>query len=157
MQGRFDLVFRMAGAALVVVGIYLVIQPFVSAILVAGVLAIASWPAYERLRGKLRGNSTVSASVMLLLILVTVIVPIALLAEAAADHLPALFSKLRDWRAEDLRVPEQIRSLPIIGDSVYQSLTSLVADRTQSAALLQRALQPVGKLSLAFVRLLGDG
>ena len=151
------LIFRMAGAALVVVGIYLVIQPFVSALLVAGVLAIATWPAYERLRGKLRGNSTVSASVMLLLILVTVIVPIALLAEAAADHLPALFSALRDWRAEDLRVPEQIRSLPIIGDSVYQSLTSLVADRTQSAALLQRALQPAGKLSLAFVRLLGDG
>ena len=157
MQGRFDLIFRMAGAALVVVGIYLVLQPFVSALLVAGVLAIATWPAYEKLRRNLRGNSTVSASVMLLLILVTVIVPIALLAEAAADHLPALFSTLRDWRAEDLRVPEQIRSLPIIGESVYQSLTSLVADRTQSAALLQRALQPAGKLSLAFVRLLGDG
>lgn len=157
MQGRFDLIFRMAGAALVVVGIYLVLQPFVSAILVAGVLAIATWPAYEKLRRNLRGNSTVSASVMLLLILVTVIVPIALLAEAAADNLPALFSTLRDWRPEDLRVPEQIRSLPIIGESVYQSLTSLAADRTQSAALLQRALQPAGKLSLAFVRLLGDG
>ena len=99
MQGRFDLIFRMVGAALVVVGIYLVLQPFVSALLVAGVLAIATWPAYERLRSNLRGNSTVSASVMLLLILVTVIVPIALLAEAAADNLPALFSTVRDWRA----------------------------------------------------------
>jgi predicted PurR-regulated permease PerM len=157
MQGRFDLIFRMGGAALVVVGIYLVIQPFVSALLVAGVLAIATWPAYERLRGNLRGNSTVSASVMLLLILVTGIVPIALLAEAVGDHVPALFSTLRDWRAEDLRVPEQVRRLPIIGENAYQWLTSLVADRTQSAALLQRALEPAGKLSLAFVRLLGDG
>lgn len=157
MQGRFDLIFRLGGAALVVVGIYLVIQPFVSALLVAGVLAIATWPAYEKLRGKLRGSSTVSASVMLLLILVTVIVPIALLAEAAGDHLPALFAAVRDWRAEDLRVPEQIRSVPFVGESVYQWLTSLVADRTQSAALLQRALEPAGKLSLAVVRLLGDG
>ncbi len=157
MQGRFDLIFRLGGAALVVVGIYLVIQPFVSALLVAGVLAIATWPAYEKLRSKLRGSSTVSASVMLLLILVTVIVPIALLAEAAGDHLPALFAAVRDWRAEDLRVPEQIRSVPFVGESVYQWLTSLVADRTQSAALLQRALEPAGKLSLAVVRLLGDG
>ncbi|MGZ8993195.1 MAG: AI-2E family transporter [Burkholderiaceae bacterium] len=157
MQGRFDLIFRFGGAALVVIGIYLVLQPFVSALLVAGVLAIATWPAYEKLRANLRGNSAVSASVMLLLILITVIVPIALLAEAAADHVPALFSAIRDWRAEDLRVPEQIRTIPIVGESTFQWLTSLVADRSQSAALLQRALEPAGKLSLAFVRLLGDG
>ena len=157
MQGRFDLIFRLAGAALVVVGIYLVLQPFLSALLVAGVLAIATWPAYGKLRGNLRGNSTLSATVMLLIILLTVIVPIALLAEAAGEHLPALFSALRDWRAEGLRVPEQIKNIPIIGESAFQWLTSMLQDRTQSAVLLQRALEPAGKLSLAFVRLLGDG
>ena len=157
MQGRFDLIFRVAGAALVVVGIYLVIQPFLSALLVAGVLAIATWPLYERLRGNLRGHSTISASIMLVLILVTTIVPIALLAEAAAENVPALFSALRDWRADGLRIPEPIKSIPVVGESAYQWLTSLVADRTQSTALLQRALEPAGKLSFAFVRLLGDG
>jgi predicted PurR-regulated permease PerM len=157
MQGRFDLIFRVAGAALVVIGIYLVLQPFLTALLVAGVLAIATWPAYEKLRGNLRSNSTLSASVMLLLMLVTVIVPIALLAEAAAEHLPALFSTLRNWRAEDLHVPEQIKSIPIVGESTFQWLSSLLADRSQLAALLQRALQPAGRLSLAFVRILGDG
>ena len=157
MQIRFDLIFRIAGAALVVIGIYLVVQPFLSALLVAGVLAIATWPAYEKLRANLRGNSTLGASVMLLLMLVTVIVPIALLAEAAGDHLPALFSTLRNWRAEDLHVPNQINSIPIIGESLFQWLTSLIADRSQSAALLQRALEPAGKVSLVFVRLLGDG
>ena len=157
MQIRFDLIFRIAGAALVVIGIYLVVQPFLSALLVAGVLAIATWPAYEKLRSNLRGNSTLSASVMLLLMLVTVIVPIALLAEAAGDHLPALFSTLRNWRAEDLHVPDQIKSIPIVGENLFQWLTSLMADRNQSAALLQRALEPAGKVSLVFVRILGDG
>ncbi|HWL75675.1 MAG TPA: AI-2E family transporter, partial [Burkholderiaceae bacterium] len=157
MQIRFDLIFRIAGAALVVIGIYLVVQPFLSALLVAGVLAIATWPAYEKLRANLRGNTTLGASVMLLLMLVTVIVPIALLAEAAGDHLPALFSTLRNWRAEDLHVPNQINSIPIVGESLFQWLTSLIADRSQSAALLQRALEPAGKVSLVFVRLLGDG
>ena len=157
MQGRFDLIFRVAGAALVVVGIFLVLQPFLSALLVAGVLAIATWPAYQKLRARLRGSSTVSASVMLLLILVTGIVPIALLAEAATENLPALFSAVRNWRADDLRAPEMLKSIPIVGESTFQWLTSLLADRTQSAALLQRALEPAGRLSLAFVRILGDG
>ncbi len=158
MQDRFDLIFRVAGAALVVIGIYLVVQPFVSALLVAGVLAIATWPAYERLRSKLRGSSTWSASVMLLLILVTVIVPIALLAEAAGAHVPALFAAVKNWTAEGgIRVPEQLRSIPVLGERAYELLTSLLADRTQSTALLQRALEPAGKLSLIVVRLLGDG
>ena len=148
MQGRFDLIFRMAGAALVVVGIYLVIQPFVSALLVAGVLAIATWPAYERLRRNLRGNSTVSASVMLLLILVTVIVPIALLAEAAAEHLPALFATLRDWRAEDLRVPEQIKSLPIIGEQCL-SVVDLAAGRSHSICRSVAASAPASGQAVA--------
>lgn len=157
MQDRFDLIFRVAGAALVVVGIYLVLRPFLSALLVAGVLAIATWPLYERLRAKLRGSSTWSATAMLLLILITVIVPIALLADAASNHLPALFSALRNWQADGLRLPEQIRSIPVVGENAFQWLSSQLADRTQAAAWLQSALEPVGRLSLAFVRLLGDG
>ncbi len=95
---------------------------------------------------------------MLLLILVTGIVPIALLAEAAAENLPALFSARPQLAGRRSARPEmQIKSIPIVGESTFQWLTSLLADRTQSAALLQRALEPAGKLSLAFVRLLGDG
>lgn len=157
MQGRFDLIFRVAGATLVVVGIYLVLRPFLSALLVAGVLAIATWPMYERLRSRLRGRSTWSALVMLLLILVVVIVPIALLAEAAGDQLPALAASIRSWSAEGVHIPEQLRSIPVIGEGAYETLTSLLTDRTQLSAVLQRALEPAGKLSLAFVRLLGDG
>jgi len=42
MTGRFDVIFRLIGAGIIVVGIYLVLQPFLSALLVAGVLAIAT-------------------------------------------------------------------------------------------------------------------
>ncbi len=158
MQDRFDLIFRVAGATLVVIGIYLVLRPFLSALLVAGVLAIATWPIYERLRSKLRGRSTWSASVMLLLILVTVIVPIALLAEATGAQVPALFAAIKGWTADGgIRVPVELRSIPVLGERAYEMLTSLLADRSQLAALLQRALEPAGKLSFAFVRLLGDG
>ncbi|MBC8119017.1 MAG: AI-2E family transporter [Burkholderiaceae bacterium] len=158
MQGRFDLIFRLAGAAMVVVGIYLVLRPFLSALLVAGVLAIATWPLYERLRSRLRGSPTWGASLMLLLMLVTVIVPIALLAEAASDHLPALFSTLKKWQVDDgFVVPQQVNNIPFIGGRVFEWLNSLLTDRSQMAAFLQRALEPAGKLSFAFVRLLGDG
>ncbi|MEP6608882.1 MAG: AI-2E family transporter [Burkholderiaceae bacterium] len=158
MQGRFDLIFRVVGAAMVVIGIYLVVQPFLSALLVAGVLAIATWPLYERIRSRLRGSSTWGASVMLLLILVMVIVPIGLLAEAASEHIPEVFSALKSWQLDGrIGVPVQVKNIPVIGERAFEFLTSLSTDRAQAAALLQRALEPAGRLSLAFARLLGDG
>ena len=55
MTGRFDVIFRLIGAGIIVVGIYLVLQPFLSALLVAGVLAIATWPLYRRIHDSLGG------------------------------------------------------------------------------------------------------
>jgi predicted PurR-regulated permease PerM len=157
LQGRFDLIFRLIGAAVIVVGIFLVVLPFLSALLVAGVLAIATWTVFERVRAGLGGSSTWSAALMLLLMLVLVVIPISLLAGAAAEYLPGIAATVKAWIAGGVRIPEQLKSIPLIGERIYDQLAVLAADRAQLAALMQRAVEPAGKLSLAFVRVLGDG
>jgi predicted PurR-regulated permease PerM len=157
MTGRFDQIIRLVGAGIIVVGIYLVLQPFLTALLVAGVLAIATWPLYRRLHASLGGRSTLAASLMMLLILVLVVIPIALLAGAAADQLPGLFATVKGMFAGGFRVPEQLKGVPLIGERIYEELTLVVSDKAQMAALAQRALEPAGRLSVAIVRTLGDG
>ena len=139
MTGRFDVIFRLIGAGIIVVGIYLVLQPFLSALLVAGVLAIATWPLYRRIHDSLGGRATWSAALMMLLILVLVVIPIAFLAAAAADQLPGLFATVKRWFAGGVHVPEQLRSIPVVGDRIYDQLTLLVerqgsADRDRAEA-----------------------
>lgn len=157
MQGRFDLIFRIVGAGVIVVGIFLVVRPFISALLVAGVLAVATWPLYRRIHEGLGGHSTWAALLMLLLIVVLVVIPLTLLAGAAAEHLPGLVAVIKSWFAGGVRVPEELRSVPIVGDRLYDQLTALATDREQMSALMQRALEPAGRFSVAVVRLLGDG
>jgi predicted PurR-regulated permease PerM len=157
MTGRFDVIFRLIGAGIIVVGIYLVLQPFLSALLVAGVLAIATWPLYRRLHDSLGKRATWSAALMMLLILVLVVIPIAFLTAAATDQLPGLFATVKTWFAGGLHVPEQLRSIPVVGDRIYDQLTLLVGDKEQLTAIAQRMLEPAGKLSVAIVRTLGDG
>jgi len=82
IQANFDNVLRFGGAAIIVIGIFLVLQPFISAMVFAGVLAIATWPLFERLKSSVGGNSTLAATVMLVMILVLVIIPITLLSVA---------------------------------------------------------------------------
>jgi predicted PurR-regulated permease PerM len=155
--GRFDQIFRLIGAGIIVVGIFLVLQPFLSALLVAGVLAIATWPLYQRIHDGMGGRSTWSAALMMLLILVLVVIPITVLAGAAAEQLPALFSVVKGWFAGGIHVPEQLKSIPIVGDRIYDQLAQLAADKAQLTALAQKALEPVGRFSVVAVRTLGDG
>jgi predicted PurR-regulated permease PerM len=157
MTGRFDVIFRLIGAGIIVVGIYLVLQPFLSALLVAGVLAIATWPLYRRIHDGLGGRATWSAALMMLLILVLVVIPIAFLAAAAADQLPALFATVKKWFAGGIHVPEQLKGIPVVGERIYDQLTLLASDNDQLTAIAQRLLEPAGKLSVAAVRTLGDG
>jgi len=157
MTSRFDVIFRLIGAGVIVVGIFLVLQPFLSALLVAGVLAIATWPLYQRIHDGMGGRSTWSAAVMMLLILVLVVIPIAVLAGAAADQLPVLVNVVKGWFAGGIRVPEQLKSIPVIGERIYDQLAQLAGDKDQLTALAQKALEPAGRLSVVAVRTLGDG
>jgi predicted PurR-regulated permease PerM len=155
--GRFDQIFRLIGAGIIVVGIFLVLQPFLSALLVAGVLAVATWPLYQRIHDGLGGRATWSAALMMLLILVLVVIPVTVLAGAAADQLPALFTLVKGWFADGIHVPVQLKSIPVVGERIYDQLAALAADRAQLTALAQKALEPAGRLSVAAVRTLGDG
>jgi predicted PurR-regulated permease PerM len=157
LQGRFDLIFRIIGAGIIVLGIFLVLQPFLSALLVAGVLAISSWPLYERIHGGLGGRSTWAATLMMLLILVLVVIPITLLSGAAAEQVPGLVTTVKGWFADGDRASEHLRNIPLVGERIYDQLIVLLSDRAQMGALLQKAVEPAGKLSVAMVRVLGDG
>jgi len=157
IQANFDNLLRFGGAAIIIVGIFLVLQPFLSAMLFAGVLAIATWPLFERLRRAVGGNSTLAATTMLLAILILVIIPITLLSAAAADKLPALVEIVKGWTKGGLHTPEALKSIPVVGERLFSQIESLLADRAQLSALVQRALEPAGRLSIAFVRVLGDG
>ena len=157
IRANFDNLFRYGGAAIVAIGVLMVLYPFLSAMLFAGVFAIATWPVFERLQRAVGGNATLAASAMLVMILVLVIIPITLLSAAAADQIPALVGLFKAWTQGGLHSPEQLKKIPLIGERAFTQLEALLIDRAQLAALLQRAIEPAGRLSLAFVRVLGDG
>src|SRR4029453_19648587 len=116
IQANFDNLLRYGGAAIVAIGVFVVLYPFLSAMLFAGVLAIASWPIFERLKHAVGGNATLAASAMLILILVLVIIPITLLSGAAADQVPALVNVFKSWTQGGLHAPEGLKGVRVGGE-----------------------------------------
>jgi predicted PurR-regulated permease PerM len=156
-QANFDTVLRFSGAAVVLVGIFLVLQPFLPAMVFAGVLAIATWPLFERLRRAVGGNATLAASLMLLAIVVLVIIPIALLAGAAADNIPLATATAKRWAQDGVHAPDLLKSIPLLGERLHAQIEALLGDRAKLAALLEQAAEPAYKVTVAVVRVLGDG
>ena len=67
-QRRFDRTVGMLALVALVAGILLVLRPFVSAVLWAIVLTYSTWPVFEHLRRRLRGNNTYAAAAMTVLL-----------------------------------------------------------------------------------------
>ena len=67
---RFEQYARLAVIALLVVGSFLVLQPFLAAILFAVVLCMSTWPAYAWLRDRWGGRSSLAALAFVLVLLV---------------------------------------------------------------------------------------
>ena len=55
---RIDLIIRIVFMVVVAVGCYLVLEPFLTAILIAAVLAVVTWPVFNKLRSGMRQSST---------------------------------------------------------------------------------------------------
>ena len=67
-----DLWLRIGFGALILLGCYFVMQPFLTAILLAGILAVVSWPLYERALTSFGNRSTIAATFMVCVVIVTV-------------------------------------------------------------------------------------
>lgn len=157
LRDRVDLVVRFLFGFIVAIGCYLVVQPFLTAMMVAAVVAVVSWPLYLLVRRGLRGSDTGAAAVMVIGIVVLLIVPLSTLAAAAAEYLPRLIAMARGWIADGFAVPTWVDRIPLVGTWLHDQLAANLGNKEQLAALAKRFLEPASKGLLAFAVVLGDG
>jgi predicted PurR-regulated permease PerM len=122
-------VIGLVALALLAVGCFLVLQPFVSALLWALILAYTTWPAFQLLRDRLGLSPGFAALVMVLAEFLLIGVPIALAAPTTREDVEAL--RLAAERLLTEGIPGTIgllRGLPFIGEQLGGWLDGM--DRT---------------------------
>src|SRR5258706_15399220 len=92
---RFEQYARIAAIALLVIGCFLVLQPFMGAILFAGILCFSTWPVFLTLRDRLGGRSWLAALVIAVILNLAVVVPGRLAGPSLALHSAALVELVR--------------------------------------------------------------
>jgi predicted PurR-regulated permease PerM len=107
--------------ALIAVGAFLILRPFLSAIIWAAVLTYSTWPFFERLKARVGGRTTLTAAIMILAIACALMLPIAVLSWSMADEVVRFSATMRGWLDHGLPgLPSWVTDIPLFGGRLMQ-------------------------------------
>ncbi len=155
-QDRIDLWLRAGFGALILIGCYLVIEPFLTAIILAAILTVVSWPLYRRALSSTGGCSTFAALIMVMLVVITVLIPLSLLCGVLAHQIPEVIEWFRHWVTNGMPLPEWLTSLPYVGQSINDAFHFGV-DPKALGGFIQKSFDPLSKWILGISVGIGNG
>jgi len=149
---------RIALVALIALGAFWVLAPFLAALLFAAILCLSTWPLFSWLETRLQGRTTLAALIATGVLATIVLVPMSYLAATVADAVTQLLAWLRAWfAAGDWSPPDWLAGLPLVGEHADAYWRKLAASQDELARLGQQLFEPTRKLLLATVSLIGQG
>jgi len=158
-KSRFEQYARVAAVALLVLGCVLVVQPFIGAILFAGVLVMSTWPAYTWLVNRWRGRRTLAALAIVLGLVVLLCLPVALAAQSLVVHSASVVEAVRGFleRREAMQLPSWLTGLPVAGPWLNDYWQLLLESREELVALAKRLADPMKTMLVAIGAGVGNG
>jgi predicted PurR-regulated permease PerM len=122
----------------VAVGCLLVLYPFLSALLWAGILAYTTWPLYRKVRAFAGLGRSGGAVVMVLTTAVIVVLPLALAAPSGASDVAQIERAVQDALARGLPgAPAWLYNVPAIGATLGHLWDEWAADLGVMATFFQ--------------------
>lgn len=134
------------------IGCTLVLYPFMSALLWAGILAYTTWPMFDWLRARLAQRGGLAAGLMVLLTAVVVLLPVVIAAPGSAEDVSGLRHVFLDWLREGLpAAPAWVAQLPMVGPQATDLWNRSAADLGVVLAAVRPYLGVVVEDSLAIL------
>lgn len=155
-RDHVDLWLRFAFGALILIGCFFVIRPFLTAIVLAAILAVVSWPVYRRVLKFFGNNATLASCVMIAVIIITVLIPLSILSGVLAHQIPEVVVWIRAWVGDGMPLPEWLVRLPYVGESINEAF-HFGLDPKALGSILQKAIDPVSKWILSISVGVGNG
>lgn len=138
---RVELIGGLTALGLLLVGCFLVIRPFLSALLWASILCYATWPVYRRTLRLCRQRKSLAATFTVALLALVLVVPFLLVGMSLADDAARGFAAVRTLMSQGLPdPPARLASLPLVGPDLHRGWQEMAHDGELLAASLRGLL-----------------
>lgn len=141
-DNHMDIIVQIILALLVGIGCYFIIEPFLTAIVLAAILAVVTWPLYVHARSSMAGATTMPALLMVGILVILVLIPLSFLLIAVAQQIPKAVTIGREWLASGFTLPDWIVDIPVVGAWLHEQLLFAI-DPASLAPTLQKILEPL--------------
>jgi predicted PurR-regulated permease PerM len=143
---------------LIAVGCFVVLQPFLAALLWATILSISTWPAFRWLEHVLGGRTTLAAAFMTILLGIALLVPIGVLGTSLADNFARLSGNvLSAFENGPPPPPLWVAELPYVGRELTETWHYFADDTTRFADTVREYVGPATQWLLGLGTKLGSG
>ena len=124
---------------ILIVSSFWVMRPFLMPLIWAAVIVIASWPAFEKLKTRLRGRRGVAVAIMAVTMLLIIIVPITLAVVTIARHVGDISEQVGLLSTLPFPTPpDWVGRIPLAGPKIaarWGSFAALTAEARAAAVL----------------------
>jgi len=157
-HSRLERNFAKAILLLLFLACLLVLWPFATALLWGSVLSFSIWPLYCRLLGILRGRRTLAAAILSAAMILTIVLPFAIVSLRLADSVSELKTATERWvESGPPAPPAWLIKVPLIGQTASQRWTELASDRAKLVQVIRGSIEPVAAALLSAGLKLGAG
>ena len=140
---RIDQILTLLVLAILIAGCFLVLLPFLTAMLWAVVLCVTAWPLYAQLKTLVLGRDGLAAAVMALLIAAVFLAPFLIVGLTLADNSVRMAAFARTFMEQGPPDPPGwVARLPLIGERAAAYWSGFAHDTAQFTVELKRLVDP---------------
>lgn len=155
---NIEQLIALAVLILLIMGTYLVLQPFLTAVLWAGLLCYATWPVFVRVNAELKQRRGWSAALMCLFIAMVLVAPFVIVVASLADNVGRLNEIVQTFLDQGLPTPPAwLAGLPLVGEKLHAFWLAASTDTNLLIEPLKRSLPEASKWLLSHSIALGNG
>ena len=105
--------------ALLIIASFWVIRPFLSSIVWAGLIVVATWPILEKFEARFAARRWIAVAMMTVSLLLMILIPITLAIITIVDNADTIATQARSLTTFSLSAPpEWIERIPLAGEAL---------------------------------------
>ena len=160
-ENRLEQIAGIAILLLLVIGCFVVLRPFVSAVLLALILSYSTFPIYAWCERILKGRRGLAATAMTSMVAAVLLVPLIILGSSLAQQVAVATVWIRGLFSEGPPGPPGwIANIPVVGTQLYEYWQGLAHNTANLLSELSdhgQYLLPAGEWLLGAAAILGQG
>jgi len=147
---QIDRTLTLVVLALLIAGCFFVLQPFLTAIIWAAILCATLWPLFLHVRSRLKGRAGLAATLIVLLMAVTVVAPFVIVGITIADNAERVSEYVQELiKAGPPPPPSWVAGLPIIGEWASSTWSSFAHDTARLMDAARPFIDPAKRVLFA--------